>query len=189
MGCHYQVTGVTIDDWRWKLCIRMHSTVNTVTYSYKVRGQTDCHILAFINWACFIDGCNHNCAVIAIAYLHKLNIRVDINVRIFATLYPDILVLNGWLFYGHTLVQSVHVNDLSFRFMWRDNLTQPVNYDIHVDFNRVASSLEEWGQSWKLDGTTARLETTCLLYFEENPQCIELRGAQRGFWAVDVRGD
>ena len=121
----------------------MDSAVDTVADPYEIRGKADCDVFALVNRARFIDSCNHDSAVIAITNLHKLDISVNINVRVLAPLDPNILILDCGLFYGDAFIQPVHVYDLSFGLMRRYYLAEPINNHIHVDFHRVAASLEK----------------------------------------------
>ena len=189
---HNKVTSVSKDYGRWQLGVRVDCTVNTVTDSHKVGGKTHSNVFAFIDWTCFINCSNHDSTVITIAYLHKLNIRIDINVRIFASLYSDILILKSRFFYSDTFIQAVHINDLSFRLVRRNNLTEPINYDVHVDFNRVTPSLKEWCQSWELNDPTSCnswFQPTCLLNFEKDPQRVEFGGTKWCFRTVNIWRD
>ena len=129
----------------------MDSAVNTVADPNEIRGKAYSDIFALVNRASFIDGRNHDSAVIAITNLHKLDIGVNINVRVLTPLDPDILILDCGLFDCDAFIQSVHVHDLSFGLMRRYYLTEPIYDHIHVDFHRVAASLEKWSQSGKLE--------------------------------------
>jgi len=165
---HHQVTRVTIDD-RWRqLSVRMHSAVHAVTDSHEIRCKTYSYILAFINRTSFIDGSYHNCAVVAITNLHKLNIRIDVDVRVFASLDPHILILEGRLLNGDTLIEPVHVYDLPLGFMRGYDLAKPVDNHIYMHFDGVAARLKEGRESGKLYGAPSggHFQTAGLLHLE-----------------------
>ena len=184
---HHQVPSVSENDRRRQLSVGVHCTVDTVTYSHEIRGYTHCHILTFINRASLINGCNHNSAVVAITDLHKLDISVDVNVRVLASLDPHILICKSGLLDGNTLIEAVHVYNLPFGLMWSYYLCKPVDYYIHINFDGVTPRLVERCQCGQLH--TRPLQAACLLHLEEDAEGVELGGAEGGLRAVDVRGD
>ena len=146
----------------------MHSAVHAVADSHEIWCKTYSYILAFIYWTSFIDGSYHNCAVVAITNLHKLNIRIDVDVRVLASLDPHILILEGRLLDGDTLIKPVHVYNLPLGFMWGYDLAEPVDNHIYMHFDGVAARLKEGRESGQLNGTPSagHFQSASLLHLE-----------------------
>lgn len=150
MWCHQQITSVSINN-RWtNWCIGIDSTINTISNSYKVRGDTYYHVFTFIYWACFIYSSNHNCAVSAVCYLNEGHVCINVNMRILTIYYSDIFILKlTALFYNNAFILSIHIDYFVLRLVRGNNLPKPINNQVHMNLNWMISSLKEWSQSWQ----------------------------------------
>lgn len=144
---HNEVSGITINDRRGKLSERLDCTINAISNSQEICSYTDCNILTLVNSTRFVYCSYHDRAIDAVAYLHELNVRIHVDVRILTSLNAHVLILNWSSFLnGNTFVETVHIDNLTFRLMLGDNLTEPVNNHVHMDLDLMSASLEKWSQ-------------------------------------------
>jgi hypothetical protein len=123
MRSHCQVSCVSINNWTLHLCIWVNSAVNTVSNSQIISCHTDRWVLTFVNRACLIHCCNHDRTVDTVAYLHILNISINVYIRVFTSKNTDILILYlNWISDCNAFIEAIHVDYLIFIFIWTDHL-------------------------------------------------------------------
>lgn len=94
MWTHNDVARVSVDD-RWAdLCVAIDAAVNAITDSEVVGCDADGDILALVDRTGFVYCCNHDSAVHAVANLHELHVRINVDVGVFTPNNPYILVLD-----------------------------------------------------------------------------------------------